>query len=94
MWTLQRKLLRFLELSGVGRVTEQGVDEEEAHATRLDGWIIRETEEREPLGGQLDYLFLTGLFIVKYLVKGDSYPEFAHSTPLRVEDFLCFIYLS
>jgi len=36
-------LLRFLELSGVGRIVEDGADEE---ATRLDGWIAREAEER------------------------------------------------
>jgi hypothetical protein len=41
----ERSLLRFLELSGVGRVMEDGVDEEEARAGRLDRWIPWETEE-------------------------------------------------
>jgi len=35
----ERRLLRFLELSGVGRVVEDGTDVEEARATRMDGWI-------------------------------------------------------
>jgi hypothetical protein len=45
----EKRLLRFLELSG-GRVVE-GVDVEETRATRLDGWITWETVEREPLRG-------------------------------------------
>jgi len=36
----ERSLLRFLELSGVGRVVDDGTDEEETRAARLDGWII------------------------------------------------------
>jgi len=32
----ERRLLRFLELSGVGRVMDDGVDEEEARAVRMD----------------------------------------------------------
>jgi len=42
---LKRRLLRFLELLGVGRV-EDGTDMEEARAARLDGWIAWEAEER------------------------------------------------
>jgi len=40
----ETQLLRFLELSGVGRVMENGVDVEEAQASRMDKW---EAEERE-----------------------------------------------
>jgi hypothetical protein len=40
----ESRLLRFLELSGVGRRVEGGVDEDEAHATRMDDWIVWETE--------------------------------------------------
>jgi hypothetical protein len=36
----ERRLLRFLELSGVGKVVEDGTDVEEARAARLDGWIV------------------------------------------------------
>jgi hypothetical protein len=40
-------LLRFLELSGMGRTVEGGLDEEEAHAARMDGWIVWEAGEEE-----------------------------------------------
>jgi hypothetical protein len=46
----EKRLLRSLGLSGVGRVAD-GVDEEEIRAKRLDGWIIWEAEEREPPRG-------------------------------------------
>jgi len=39
----ERRLLRFLELSGVGRIVESGADKE---ATRLDGWVAPEAEKR------------------------------------------------
>jgi hypothetical protein len=39
----ESRLLRLLELSGVGRVVEGGVEEDEAHAARMDDWIIWET---------------------------------------------------
>jgi hypothetical protein len=42
----EKRLLKFLELSGVGRVMDDGVDEGEARAGRLDGWIPWETQER------------------------------------------------
>ena len=41
----ERGLIRFLELSGVGRVMDDGIDEEEVRAARLDGRIIWEAEE-------------------------------------------------
>jgi hypothetical protein len=40
----ERRLLRSLELSGVGRVMDDGVDEEEARAGKMDRWIPWETE--------------------------------------------------
>jgi hypothetical protein len=40
-----KRLLRFLELSGVVRMMDDGVDKEEAWAGRLDRWIPWETEE-------------------------------------------------
>jgi len=39
-------LLRFLELSGMRRLVEDGTDVEEARAARMDGWIVWEVEER------------------------------------------------
>ena len=41
----ERRLLRFLELSGVGRLVE-GEDVEETRAAKMDGWISWEAEER------------------------------------------------
>jgi hypothetical protein len=41
------RLLRFLELSGAGRFVEGGTDEDEAHASRMDGWVVWEAEEEE-----------------------------------------------
>jgi len=40
------QLVRFLELSGVGRAMADGMDEDEARARRMDGWIVWETVER------------------------------------------------
>jgi len=48
----ERRLLRFLELSGLGRVVEDGTDEEEIWAGRLDGWIVWEAEERAAQGAR------------------------------------------
>jgi ribonuclease HI len=39
------RLLRYLELSGVGRFVEGGIEEDEAHAARMDRWIVWEAEE-------------------------------------------------
>ena len=40
----ERRLLRFLEISGVGRLVGSE-DVEETRATRLDGWIRWERED-------------------------------------------------
>jgi hypothetical protein len=40
----ERRLLRFLELSGVGRTVEGGLDVE-AHASIMDEWIVWEAKE-------------------------------------------------
>jgi hypothetical protein len=42
----ERRFVRFLELSGVGRTVADGTDEDSAYAARLDGWIAWETAER------------------------------------------------
>jgi len=41
----ERRFVRFLELSGVGRTMADGTDEDGAHAARMDEWIAWETEE-------------------------------------------------
>jgi ribonuclease HI len=38
----EKRLLRFLELSGAGRIVASGEDEEEAWARRMDEWIVWE----------------------------------------------------
>jgi hypothetical protein len=38
----ESRLLHFLKLSGVGRVMENGADEEERRAARMDGWEHRD----------------------------------------------------
>jgi len=43
----ERRLLRFLELSGLGRTIEGGLDVEEAHAAKMDEWIVWEAKEEE-----------------------------------------------
>jgi hypothetical protein len=44
----ESRLLNFLELSGVGRIVENGTDEEEARAARMDGWVVWDHRVREP----------------------------------------------
>ena len=46
-----RRLLKFLELSGAGRIVEDGGDKEEAQAFRMDRWIIVWEEEEGTEGG-------------------------------------------
>jgi hypothetical protein len=41
------RLVRFLELSSVGRFVEGGTDEVEAHVSRMDGWVVWEEAEGE-----------------------------------------------
>jgi hypothetical protein len=43
----EKRFVRFLELSGVGRTLADGTDEESAYAARMDTWIAWETEEVE-----------------------------------------------
>jgi hypothetical protein len=47
----ERRLVKFLELSGVGRVMADGTDEDGAYAARMDEWIAWEAmEEATPRG--------------------------------------------
>jgi hypothetical protein len=47
----ERRLVKFLELSGVGRVMADGTDEDGAYAARMDEWVAWETvEEAAPRG--------------------------------------------
>jgi hypothetical protein len=41
----ERRFVKFLELSGVGRVMADGTDEDQARATRMDERVVWETVE-------------------------------------------------
>jgi len=41
----ERRFVRFLELSGVGRTMVDGTDEEGAHAAGMDEWVVWEVGE-------------------------------------------------
>jgi hypothetical protein len=47
----EKRFLKFLELSGVGRLMADGTDEDGARAARIDEWVAWETEERVAPGG-------------------------------------------
>jgi hypothetical protein len=42
----ERRFVKFLELSGVGRVVADGTDEDGARAARMDEWVVWETVEK------------------------------------------------
>jgi hypothetical protein len=46
----ERRLLRFLELSEVGRVAAGGTNEDEVWARKMDEWIVWEVEEEAAQG--------------------------------------------
>jgi hypothetical protein len=41
----EKRFVRSLELSGVGRTLADGTEEESAYAARMDTWIVWETED-------------------------------------------------
>ena len=47
----ERRFIRFLELSRVGRVMENGTDEESAYARRMDEWAAWEGRRVIPREG-------------------------------------------
>jgi hypothetical protein len=42
----ERQFVKFLELSGVGRVTADRTNEDGARAARMSEWVVWETDER------------------------------------------------
>jgi hypothetical protein len=48
----ERRLQKFPELSGVGRLMADGTDEDGAYAARMDGWVAWETMERAAPRGE------------------------------------------
>jgi hypothetical protein len=47
----ERRFVKFLELSGIGRVMADGTDEDGTHAARMDEWVAWETVEGTPSKG-------------------------------------------
>jgi len=41
----ERRFVKFLEFTGVGRTVADGTDEDGAHAARMDDWVAWETRE-------------------------------------------------
>jgi hypothetical protein len=70
----ERRLLRFLELSVVGRVVADGTNENEAWTAKIDEWIVWEVGEE--IGGpdQLTHSLLFLFFLFNSLCKGGSHP--------------------
>jgi hypothetical protein len=70
----EKRLLRFLELSGVERV---GTYKDEAWARRMDDWIVWEAREEVMTLGAADLPFSVSFsfFPLCTTCKGDSCPE-------------------
>ena len=48
----ERRFVRFLELSGVGRTMKDGTGGESAYASRMDEWVAWETSRGREEGGE------------------------------------------
>jgi hypothetical protein len=79
----ERRLVKFLELSGVGRVMANGTDEDGAYAARMDEWV---RWKEQPQGAKVNFLYSTPrgddfgracfyLSFFTFFCKGGSYPE-------------------
>ena len=65
----ERRFVRFLELSGVGRTMKDGTDEESAYATRMDEWVAWETRrDREREGGLIWRVYFS--LLLSFLCEG------------------------
>jgi hypothetical protein len=49
---LEWRLVKFLELSGVGRTMAHGTDENGPYTARMDEWVVWETVERAAPRGE------------------------------------------
>jgi hypothetical protein len=72
----ERRFVRFLELSGVGRMMADGMDEDGARAARMDEWVAWD---------ELPFLLYHLLCVFSFVsfVRGARTPRFAHSAPPR-----------
>jgi hypothetical protein len=53
----ERRLVKFLELSGVERVIADGTDEDGAYAARMDDWVAWEAVEGAAPGARVNFLY-------------------------------------
>jgi len=65
---------------------DDGIDEEEARAARMDEWIVWEAG-RGKRGRRRDYYLF--LMFFSHFVRRTHTPRWAHSAMLRMTDFLC-----
>jgi len=63
---------------------EDGLDEDQARAERLDDWIAWEAEERSRNSAQ----FVPFLSLFQVMLRVTYTPDIAHSALMRAEDFL------
>jgi len=71
----ERRFVRFLELSGVGRTTADGTDEESAYAARMDEWIAWEPRGARDAGATARQGNRSYFFSLFFLVWGYSCPR-------------------
>jgi hypothetical protein len=88
------RLLRYLELSGVARFVEVGIEEDEGHAARMARWIVWEAEEGArfepgPVKAHQSPPSSFGFSLLSCLCKGDPHPENGAQHRLGAEDLFC-----
>jgi hypothetical protein len=67
----ERRLVKFLGLSGVGRIMADGTDEDGAYAARMDEWIAWETVvETAPRGEGYFVISFVHFFFTTLSCKG------------------------
>jgi hypothetical protein len=74
----ESRLLRFLELSGVGRYVEGGVDEDQTHAERMAEWIVWEMGQsgtRARNRHQNHHFLFSVSFFLSFFCKGTHTPR-------------------
>jgi hypothetical protein len=81
----ERRFVKFLELSGVGRVMADGTDEDGA---RMDEWVAWETVGEAALGARVN---LASFSFRHSFVRGARTPRLAHSALPRADDFFSVV---
>jgi len=83
----ERRLVKFLELPGVGRVMANGVDEDEARAERMGGLYRK---RRRGLWGAAYLHLFSFLLFPSFHVNEDSYSETCTQRIAEGDEFLVF----